>query len=101
MTEHTSGDAKWYFAHVPTTPGVTYDFSNWYRSNVSTYLTAQYQKTDGTYLYQDLALLPPVTDWTQTSVQFTPPSGTISTTIFHLINQVGWLETDTFFLAEN
>jgi peptidoglycan/xylan/chitin deacetylase (PgdA/CDA1 family) len=98
ITGYTTGDAKWYFSDVPVTPSTKYTFSNFYKSNVSTYLTARYTLSNGTYKYPDLALLPAATDWTQANVTFTVPTDVVSMTVFHLINRLGYVVSDDYEL---
>ena len=43
MTSYTNGDAKWYFNNIPVTPGQTYTFSNWYQSNIPSYVAVQFK----------------------------------------------------------
>jgi len=100
LTTRESGDAKWHFPHVPVTPGASYEFSDWYRADVPTYLTAEYERSDGSKRYTDLVILPPAMEWTKAETTFVAPATAVSVRIFHLINTPGFLETDTFFLGE-
>jgi peptidoglycan/xylan/chitin deacetylase (PgdA/CDA1 family) len=97
ISSYTNGDAKWYFSPI-SIPAGTYTYSDNYSSNISSYITAQFQKTDGTYIYKDLATLPSSNSFVGTSVDVTVPTGTQNVTIFHLIKGTGFLSLDNVFL---
>ena len=47
MSGYSSGDAKWHFPHVSVSPGQSYIFSDYSKSNIASYVTIEYKKTDG------------------------------------------------------
>ena len=99
MTAYTSGDAKWYFKHVPVTPGKTYTFSDNYQSNVATTVTLEYKSLAGALSYEDLdTALPASASWTKYTKSFIPPSGVTAVTVLHHISEIGFLNTDNFVL---
>jgi peptidoglycan/xylan/chitin deacetylase (PgdA/CDA1 family) len=98
ISSYTSGDAKWYFNPVAITPG-SYQLSDYYQSNVSNILVAQYTNAAGQLSYIDLATLAASATWKNATVNFTVPAGTTQIAIFHLINSVGWLTIDDFSLT--
>lgn len=98
ITQYFDGDAKWYFDPVAVTPG-TYQFSDHYRSDISTYLVARYTSPTGAFSYFDLATLQPSAGWTNASVSFTVPSDAAQMTIFHLISGKGYLSIDDLSLT--
>ena len=98
MTAYTSGDAKWYFTHVPVIPGTTYTFSEYYQSDVPTIVTVEYKSSTGALLYADLGTLPAATAWTNYTQAFIPPTNTATVTVFHRIDKIGYLNTDNFAL---
>lgn len=98
LSRARSGDAKWYFADVPVKPGYTYYFSDYYRANVASELVARYTLNDNSYYYVYLLSLPSSKKWRQAAVEFRIPAKAKAVTIFHLIEKVGWLETDNFVL---
>ncbi len=101
-TSHKNGDAKWAFDDVAVKPNTKYTFSAWSKSNVQTKMTAQYVSTTGALSYADLATVSAsATKWQQKSVTFTTPANVKAMTVFHLINKVGWLQTDDFSLTDN
>ncbi len=99
MNSYSSGDAKWYFEPIAVTPNTQYIFSDYYKSSVTTYLVSQVEDITGNLSYYDLATLTKTTSWKKSSVTFTTPSNASKVTIFHLINRVGTLQTDTFSLS--
>lgn len=94
ISAYTSGDAKWAFEHVAVTPGAVYTFTDWYRSNISTQLTVEYRSTAGALSYAWLKDVPAAASWTSVTAGFTPPAGTASVSVFHLVAGVGWLDID-------
>jgi peptidoglycan/xylan/chitin deacetylase (PgdA/CDA1 family) len=100
MTQHTSGDAKWYFTPVTVTPGTTYTFSEAYESNVATSIVAMSLDSAGTASYFDVATSVPASAsaWKASTYSVKAPANSKQLTIFHLIQKVGWLQTDNFSL---
>ncbi len=98
INQYSSGDAKWYFSPVTIAPNRTYTYTDYYKSNVTSYIVAQITTTSNTYAYQDLTQLVPISTWSPMTVKFTTPSNAKQITIFHLIHAVGSLETDNFSL---
>ena len=98
---YTSGDAKWYFDDVPVTPGTTYEFSDYYISDVQSIIDARYTMNDGSFTYPELvSVVDPSSSYQKVSVQFTVPQNVKSMTVFHLINKVGSLTTDEYSLNQ-
>ncbi|MBX4210484.1 polysaccharide deacetylase family protein, partial [Candidatus Parcubacteria bacterium] len=98
VSSYSSGDAKWYFRNVSVSAGAIYAFSDAYKSTVQTYLTAAYTLSNGAVMYEDLALLPPSSNWAVGNATIKIPSGAVSMTVFHLIKQNGTLAVDNFSL---
>lgn len=99
LSDYTSGDAKWFFDDVGITAGHTYRFSDWSKGSASI-ITIRLQKSDGSYIYKDVASPGASTDYQQNSVDFTVPDGITSLTVFHLLNHDGTLVTDNYSLQE-
>lgn len=97
ITSYTDGDAKWYFEPVAITPG-TYQFSDYYKSDIKTYLVAQYESSGGALSYVDLLTVEPAANWTRALAIFTVPAGTTKITIFHLLANNGTLTVDNYSL---
>ncbi len=100
ITTFTDGDAKWYFNPITVSASSTYTYSDFYKSDVGTTLTAQYTLTDGTYAYVPLVAVPAAVNWTKTSALFVPPANAIAVTIFHTLSSVGTLSVDNFSLTQ-
>jgi predicted secreted Zn-dependent protease len=99
LSAYTSGDAKWYFDDVAVTPGQTYTFTEYYKASVPTSLVIRYTSTTGVLSYIDLATVTASpTTWQLYTGNFTPPAGTKSVTIFHILKSVGTLATDNVSL---
>jgi peptidoglycan/xylan/chitin deacetylase (PgdA/CDA1 family) len=99
-TSYSSGDAKWYFNNVPVQPNQKYTYSEFYKSNATTEIDIQYTDTSGNLSFVYLASpAASSTTWAQNSSTFTTPANVKTLTIFHVINKVGWLQTDDFSLT--
>lgn len=99
ITSYTNGDAKWLFTPVTITPGTQYNYSNYYTSTATTTVTVRYTKSDNSFIYTDLAVLPPASTWTQYSVVLTPPASTTQVTVYPKLVSVGTLTIDDYSLA--
>jgi|GEM_PF-1065875 len=99
VTAWTSGDAKWYFDDVAVTAGTQYTFKDYYLANVTTDVVVRYKTSAEVFSYVYLATLPANAAFTQSNINFTPPSGIVSATVFHLIAKVGNLTIDTVSVA--
>ncbi len=101
ITKYTNGDAKWWFNHVAIKANTKYSFSDYSKSNVQTRLVAEYKTTSNTFQYVELGnVAASASNWQQKNVTFTSPANVKSVTVFHVLDKVGWLQTDDFFLAE-
>lgn len=99
VTSRTSGDAKWSFTPQKVTAGKTYQFSDYYQSNVVTEVDAAVTLTNGTTQYFYMGTVQPSTGWQKFSSQFTMPANADTVTVFHVLYSVGWLNTDSFSFA--
>ncbi len=99
ISRYQSGDAKWYFSPVSIAPSKQYVFQDYYRSNIPATLLAQVQDTNGNLSYQLLGNTVSNNQWQKFSANFTAPTNAKQVTVFHLIQSVGYLETDNFFLG--
>jgi peptidoglycan/xylan/chitin deacetylase (PgdA/CDA1 family) len=100
LVSRTSGDVKWYFAPISIKPGTTYTFSDYAKSDVSQYITAEYELVGGTKVYKDLATPGPSSGWQKNSFSFTTPANAVKLSMFHLINKVGSLTIDEMDIRE-
>jgi hypothetical protein len=101
VSSYRSGDAKWYFADVPITSGLQYRFTDQYLSTAQSQVVARYTKSGGSFSYATLATLPATSVWKTFDVIFTPLSGSVSMTVFHLLARNGSLTTDAYGLTQN
>lgn len=101
VTSRVSGDAKWMMKSVDVTPSTTYNFSNWYKSNVATQLDVEYTLQNGTKQYDWLKDVPAASSWTNASASFTTPANAKSMIIFQPITKNGWIETDNYSLGKS
>lgn len=99
MTAYTSGDAKWFFDDVTVVPGTTYTFTEYYKSNVATNVTARYTTSSGTVSYVSLGNPAASASFTQYTKQITIPANVTKMTVFHILNKVGTLDVDNYSLV--
>ncbi len=100
MTSYTTGDAKWYPNVIPVTPGDSYNFSDWYQSNVVTEPVIDFTYNDGTHYYLGLRSAPVAANWTQYMESFQVPANAKTMTALHLIKKVGSLTVDDYSLIK-
>jgi peptidoglycan/xylan/chitin deacetylase (PgdA/CDA1 family) len=99
VSQYTSGDAKWLHNEIAVLPNTDYKFEDYYKSNVATEVNAEFHMADGSVQYKNLGMVQPSVIWTKFSVVFTTPANVKSVIVFHLIDKVGYLENDDFFLG--
>ena len=96
-----SGDVKWFHEAVKVVEGTVYRYSDWYKANVGTHIIAEYQDGRSRYRYEHLTYAPESEDeWKLAEVSWTIPRGFTKVTVFHVLDQVGWLRTDSFSLVK-
>nr|MBP9739010.1 polysaccharide deacetylase family protein [Candidatus Saccharibacteria bacterium] len=100
-TSYTNGDAKWLSDPVTVTPGETYTYSTYFKSNVRTELLARFTATDGSVSYKWLSGAGKSTSWKKLETQVNIPARTESITLLHILGGVGYLQTDDFSLTHN
>lgn len=103
IANHANGDAKWYFDAVAVEPNTTYTFSDYYKSNKKTKAVAASIDANGNYTYFDIATDLPVsaTNWRKMSIQVTTLPSTKKLSIYHVIEQNGWMELDQASLTKD
>lgn len=101
ISSHRSGDAKWYFDHVDVEPSTTYEFTNDYRSNVTTYVTLDVVLADGSHEYIGLGEAPrSPKKYTKFAATFTTPEDATKVSVWQAVASRGWLYTDNYSLTE-
>jgi peptidoglycan/xylan/chitin deacetylase (PgdA/CDA1 family) len=102
MSNWSSGDAKWIHTNmVPITGGGSYQFSDWYRSNVGTrYVIYWEDATDvpgaDTGQWMILDNVGPASTWTQHTMTVTMPPTAVRAYPTQLIETNGFLGTDDY-----
>lgn len=99
LTNVTSGDAKWYASPVAVTGGTTYTYHDYYQSTVGTRVVAAMTNASGTESFTELAAAPSASAWTLYTAPIVIPTGILSLTIYHLIDQAGTLTIDDVSLV--
>lgn len=103
IANYTSGDAKWYFNPVVVDPSATYTFSDYYKSSVKSKLIAVSYDVNNNPTYYDIntAVVASNTAWKQVSAKITTLATTKKLSVFHIIDQNGWLQIDTASLTKD
>lgn len=100
VTAYTDGDAKWSANPVSVTPGTQYTYSGYYKSNTPTRFVVEFSTATGGLSYTELAAAAASpTNWTQAVRSFTPPAGTSTVRVYHLVSTVGYLTIDDVSLT--
>jgi hypothetical protein len=55
VTNYSSGDAKWWFNHIPVSSHTIYQYSEDYNANVTTNVTIEFRLSNGNFDYEWLA----------------------------------------------
>ncbi|GAA0934333.1 polysaccharide deacetylase family protein [Virgisporangium aurantiacum] len=100
MTARTTGDAKWMSAPIPVKAGTKYALADWYISTVTTTLEAVYTDAAGKETYVWLADVPASAAWKQAAASFTPPTGAVRVSVYHVLEAKGSLQTDAYTLTD-
>jgi peptidoglycan/xylan/chitin deacetylase (PgdA/CDA1 family) len=100
VSNYQSGDAKWYFTPIALQSGV-YIYTDSYLANVPSIVTLQLHKTDGSFIYTDIAQDPASASFKTQSIGFVVPQGIQDITIYHLIKQNGTLTIDNVSIVKD
>ncbi|MDB5187397.1 MAG: hypothetical protein JWM07_869 [Candidatus Saccharibacteria bacterium] len=104
VSNYVDGDAKWFFDPITSVKaGQQYRATIWYKTNVSPRGIAMFIMADGTEKYFAMPVAQPIggtTTWQQYSDTFSVPVGAVSASVFMVINQNGWLQTDDYSLTD-
>lgn len=93
ISSYTSGDAKWYFNPVSVTRG-TFTFSTAYKANVTTFMVAQLQRSNGSLTYSDTTSVQASSVFATRTRDVWIPMGVNAMTMFHVLKAIGELTTD-------
>lgn len=100
VTKYTSGDARWNFAPVAVTPNSQYNFSVYYRSNTPVGVNIETKTTNGTYEYNEIAIIEPSSNWNLYQGSFTTSSNAQSLVVYLPVDSVGYIESDQYTLTK-
>lgn len=101
INSFSSGDAKWYFTPIVAKPGIQYYFSDYYKSSTTSEVVVRYMDISGSEKFQWLGTEIASSIWKKTNYQFIVPSNVTTMTVYHLINSIGFLQTDNYMLRES
>jgi hypothetical protein len=100
VSNYIRGDAYWSHPAVTAAGSTVYQYSDYYKSNTTSYVMAVLRRANGTVTYTDLRTLPASSStWRQVVVQVTTPADISTIKVVHLIRSNGWVQTDNFFLG--
>lgn len=105
VSGYVDGDAKWFFDPINSLKqGQQYRATIWYKTNTtSPRVVTMFIMADGTEKYFAMPIAQPsgsTTTWQQYSDTFSVPAGAVSASVFMVINQNGWLQTDDYSLTD-
>lgn len=78
-----------------------YTYSDWFKSNTTSFIWAQYTKNDGSVQYVFLKEVPASATWNQSSVTMTTPEDAVSVSLYHVIAGNGSITLDDVSLSKN
>lgn len=101
LSANSTGDGNWQLSSpIAVTPGASYTYSTWYKSNVASEIDAAYTTSNGKVTYTWLADIPSSANiWKQYTISFVIPAGVSKATIFQLISKKGTLTVDDVSLV--
>lgn len=98
VKNHKGGDAKWFHDAIPVKPGTYYRFTNHYQSDVSTRVTTQVIRQDGSVHFLKLPNARPSRGWRKYTTVFQAPMDATRVSMLHLLAGNGYLITDDYSL---
>ena len=103
ITSYTDGDAKWSFKPVAVTGGNQYRFTVWYKTNTIPHAVVMHNHADGSVSYDEMPIPQPSegasSAWQQYTNTFSAPANAVSSTVFFLVKNVGWVQIDDAEIA--
>ena len=95
ISAYTDGDAKWAFSPATITSNTSYTFTDYYKSSITSKVVAQITLQDNSVSYIYLGSSnASASAWAQATYTLTTPANAAKIIVFHLIDQVGWLQID-------
>ncbi|MFH1968329.1 MAG: polysaccharide deacetylase family protein [bacterium] len=95
-----SSTGAWFFDEVSIDPLKQYAFSDYYKSNAVSYVTADFRLSNGEYISTIIGTAKASRRWKKFETIITPPAGTVSVTVLHYLESKGYLATDDYYLGE-
>ena len=93
--------AEWLPTYIAATGGKYYQYSEWYKSDRSTYVSVSYHDAANVEHWVSIfAAIPSSADWKQFSSGFFLPADAKDIQFFHALNGVGFLQLDDFSVTE-
>ncbi|MDD2870820.1 MAG: polysaccharide deacetylase family protein [Candidatus Gracilibacteria bacterium] len=99
ITSNSGGIAFYYFDKQAVEAGVDYDFSMYYKSDVTVQTDMEVTTASGT-VYKYIGTLPSSVNWTQYTTSITMPPDAVSVTLYTILNTAGTLVTDDYSLSK-
>ena len=100
ISSYTSGDAYWTYPAQQATGGATYEFSDYYRANVTTYVYAQVTMADRSQQWLYVGQAVHTNGWNKFDQQFVAPAGAVQVRVYHSLSAKGYLITDDYDLHQ-
>ncbi len=91
---YTDGNAAWYFAPQRVKPNTHYAYSDTYKSDVESFLSARWTLPDGSYRYEKLASAPAASEYTELRRDLFSSADAVELTVLHGLERVGALQLD-------
>jgi peptidoglycan/xylan/chitin deacetylase (PgdA/CDA1 family) len=82
------------------TAGKTYEYENWYQSNVDSEVDAEVQMNDGSTQYFWLGNVLANPNWTKFSTTFTVPADAKNMAVYQILAKKGYVISDDYNLSE-
>jgi len=99
ITTYRGGTSAWLPAYAPVTGGSYYEFSDYYRSNVETYVQVTLKNATGPTQTIYLGAAAPSMTWAPYQAGFFVPFGMTLAQVSHNLAAIGALETDDYSLV--
>lgn len=99
ISHYEDGDAKWLTSPVSVQAGRQYTYADWYRSDVETYVWAQFIDSNNNPSYHFLGRAGLAEQWSKTSFTFMVPQDVVSVSMYHVLASNGSLWLDDVSLS--
>ena len=101
MMYRMSGNASWQHTAVPISGGQEYTYTDYYKSNVITYVDVLYIDRNNVRTVVGLGDVEASATWNQINFKITTPANAVKMIVRHGIAIKGTLQTDDFSLVRN